>query len=96
MSDQVIVGDSNLNEMANDLRYAKERMEEYKTTMMGKLENLLGETWEGPSNVAYQNVKREWDQSVNEMNKIIHSLGATVEVIGGNYRHTERAVEGQW
>lgn len=95
MSDQVVVGSSYLNEAANDLRMAKEKMVGLRDDMKQNLQTYTA-SWDGPAKTAYQGVLTEWDQSINDMETIIQSLSATVSTIGGNYTHTERSIEGQW
>ena len=96
MSDQVIVGGDYLAEAANDMTKARELMQSHRDQMEQDLTRILGESWQGASNTAYNEALQAWNASLEEMRKIVDRLGAAVTTIGGNYHHTERSVEGNW
>lgn len=95
MNDQVVVGNSYLAEAASDLETARSKMVGLRDDMVNDLDKYLA-TWEGDAKQAYHIALKEWNESLDEMERIVQSLGSAITTIGGNYQHTERSVESQW
>ncbi|GAB3705815.1 WXG100 family type VII secretion target [Mariniluteicoccus flavus] len=96
MSDQVSFEYSYLQQGVDDLNTAKREMATAKQTMQQEIKSILGETWTGPSYEAYQAVLREWDQSMEEMERIANGISTALGTISSNYSDNERRIHGQW
>lgn len=89
MNDQVVVKAGSHEAACQALRNARNTMNGYKEDMVGKLEQYTA-SWEGEAKEAYRAVLREWNQSMEEMDRIVNGIDTALANIGGAYGATER------
>jgi WXG100 family type VII secretion target len=61
----------------------------------GKLKSNLTR-WEGDAQGFYWQAKAKWDQAANDMQQVVHGLGAAIGDVHGNYQAAEKANTGIW
>lgn len=96
MSQQISYKQSELAQGIEDLRQAKNRMGEAKTTMQREVTSILGDTWQGPSHEAYVAVLAEWDQSMQRMEEITNGIEKALGQMSETYASTQNKVRNMW
>lgn len=96
MSEQISYKQSDLAQGIDDLRQAKNAMNDAKTTMQREVTSILGDTWQGPSHEAYEAVLREWDQSMQRMEQITNGIEKALGQMSETYSSTQSKVRQMW
>lgn len=77
-----------LETAAADIRQTTDYMNTELEDLKADVMRLMG-TWEGEAQEAYRAKQKQWDDSAEELNKVLSSIGTAVQDALGRYQEGE-------